>query len=84
MNGNISRWLRIVRTLALVLLIVAGVAVSTRVAAGPPCNVCQCIGGTGICNCRAALPGEEGWTGACSPTDSGCAFGLGESCLFEQ
>jgi len=84
MNGNISRWLRIARSLAFVLLIVGGAAMSSRVAAGPPCAVCQCIGGTGICGCRDALPGEQGWTGACSPTESGCAFGLGEGCDGQQ
>jgi hypothetical protein len=79
MNDSVSRWLGVVRCVALLLLVLAALVVPTR-ADKVPCNVCQCMPGTDICNCRGALTGEEGWTGACTETGHGCAFGLGEAC----
>ena len=82
MNDRIAHKLSVVRCIALLLLVLAVFAIPGT--AAPPCNVCQCIGGTGVCDCRAALPGEEGWTGPCVVLENGCQMGPGEGCQVEN
>ena len=78
MRDRIAHKLSVVECIALLLLVLAVFAIPGT--AGPSCNVCQCIGGTGVCDCRAALPGEAGWSGQCAATDDGCLMGPGEGC----
>jgi hypothetical protein len=82
MNDRFVGRLGVVRCIALLLLLVAVLTIPGR--AAQSCNVCQCIGGTDVCSCRGALLGEEGWSGACSATESGCLQGPGESCQIEN
>jgi hypothetical protein len=82
MRDRIAHKLSVVRCIALLLLVLAVFAIPGT--AGPSCNVCQCIGGTGVCDCRAALPGEAGWSGQCAATDDGCLMGPGEGCEVQN
>jgi cytochrome c biogenesis protein ResB len=81
MFDRFNRWHNYLRGLAL-LAILVGVFVIPASARGANCT--KCVKSGDSYSCQTVGTGEEGFSGPCSPTDTGCFWNLGESCNIQD
>jgi hypothetical protein len=74
----LGRWHSYLRGAALLALVTGFMVIPAKARDEAECTVCR--EKSGVWDCDKAKPGEEGFTGKCEKTDSGCKWSLGEDC----